>query len=763
MSQARRRRFPGVITRVLAFVLLALLAAAAAYALYGVAGMRAAARTSGAVQARGLLAPVRIVRDARDIPHIYASNAHDLLFAQGFAEASDRLFQMDLLRRYVRGRLSEVLGAAVLPADQNARIADINAIVNAQWAGLSPHERGLLQAFSDGVNAAMREQPLPPEFHLLLYKPQPWTPQDSLAAGMATVLDLIDPWGDVIRRDALARDARAPRIEELYSITDPAYDAPITAQTIARVPPLSARTGKSAPAPAASVQERGPTGSNEWAVGAAHSATGRALLANDPHLRLGIPGVWYVVDLHDPQMHVAGGSLAGTPGVILGHNDDIAWGATNGTVVTESVYRDSLAGARVRREVFHVRFGHDVVSTYYHTKHGFVAQTAGGIAYAVDWQAARHPVTPLLAFEGLDRARSIGEAVSALRIYPGPPQNFVIADRSGAAAYQLAGLIPKDPEWGLRAHAAGDPAYPFVAFGALPHVPPSRSAVLFTANNRMYGSGYPYRLSPNFAAPYRAYRIAQLLSSKPRLGVADMQSFQNDTLSLPERDIAKATVAAAHRRHLDRDAMLAPYVAMLADWNGRFDPQTRGAAIAWELRRIAAAKLAAYNTGSLQSAYQGSANTADVVLLMRVLRERPRGWWPNSDYDDLLIASLRTAVKDYGTRLFENWGEYGKATVRHPLASLGFTFLNGATFPGDGDSYGLHVQTSSHSQSFRAVWDVGNWDAGGIAIPSGESGEPASGHYTDLSRAWVEERLEPLPFSENAIRAAARETLTLQP
>jgi penicillin amidase len=165
----------------------------------------------------------------------------------------------------------------------------------------------------------------------------------------------------------------------------------------------------------------------------------------------------------------------------------------------------------------------------------------------------------------------------------------------------------------------------------------------------------------------------------------------------------------------------------------------------------------------MQSTYQASANTADVVLLMRVLRERPRGWWPKNDYDDLLVTSLRAAIKEHGTRMLQPWGEYAKVTVRHPLAAMGFSFLNGATFPGDGDSYGLHVQTNDHSQSFRAVWDVGNWDAGGIAIPSGESGEPASGHYTDLSSAWVAERLAPLPFSDAAVRAAARQTLTLTP
>ena len=707
---------------------------------------------------------MRIVRDDRDIPHIYASTQHDLLFAQGYAEASDRLFQMDLIRRYVYGRLSEVLGPGALQADEAARIPDIRAIVADQWRHLDAGDRSILVAFSDGVNAAMRREPLPVEFHILLYKPAPWTPQDTLAVGMATVLDLIDPWDDVIRRNRVASDPHAAPLLALYSITDPAYDAPIAGTRIAPVPPLPNRTAdRKAAFVVPRYAGRDPIGSNEWAAGAAHTGTGRALLANDPHLRLGIPGIWYVVDLHHGRFHAAGASLAGTPGVVLGHNDSIAWGATNGTVATESLYRGTLRGARARKEIFHVRFSHDRVVTYYRTAHGFVAHVRGGTAYAVYWHGTRKPVTPLSTFEALDRAESIGQALEALRSYPGPPQNFVIADRSGRVAYQLAGIIPNDPLWGLRVHGRGDPIYPAISFDRLPHVAPSRNGILYTANDRMYGAGYPYRLSPNFAAPYRARRIEDLLRAKSSLTVADFARFQTDTLSLPERDIARDLLAAARRERVQNDPALRPYLRALSTWNGRFDPESHGAPIAWEVRRIAVASLAQYNAGSHVKDYDRSAGNADVVLLMRVLRERPRGWWPHSDYDALLIGSLRTAIKTHGTQMLETWGEYGRFTVKHPLSTLGMSFLNGASFAGNGDRFGVHVQTPTHSQSFRAVWDVGNWDAGGITIPSGESGEPASGHYTDLSAAWQREILVPLPFSDAAIRAHARATLTLLP
>lgn len=742
--------------RFFALAVFILLAAIAAYAVNAFAGMRAAARTSGSLHVAGLSAPVRIVRDGRGIPHIRAQNDNDLFFAQGFAEGSDRLFQMDFIRRYVYGRLAEVVGSPALPADQNARIVDIRGIVARQWLALGPADRAMLQSFSNGVNAAMQQQPLPVEFRLLLYRPQPWKPQDSLAAGMATVLDLIDSWDDVIRRDGVARHLAAPlRMADLYTITDPAYDAPIAPSRPAPVPALKTFGIGKALQRAASI-ERAPVGSNEWAVGANRSATGRALLANDPHLRLGIPGVWYLVDLQSPALHVAGGTLPGTPGVILGHNADVAWGATNATVVTEVVYRTTLKNAQTRWEVFHVRFGPDARLAYKQTAHGFVAKTDGAVAYSVDWNAATMPRSPVIAFAGLDRAHSVSDALAALRAYPGPPQNFVVADRSGAAAYTIAGLIPNDPSWGLRVHPAADPHYAYIGVQSVPHVAPSRNAILFTANNRTYGEGYPYRLSPSFAPPYRAARIKVLLHSKKRLSIADMAGFQTDTLSAPERDLARATLAALRRKGLADDRALSPYAISLANWNGRFEPDSRGAAIAWETRRIAVAALARALVPDRYEDYQASADGSDFMLLMRLLRHGP-------NLDALLVQSFRQAVEAGGTRLLAPWSEYGKVTVHHPLNSLGFSFLNGATLPGDGDRYGLHVQTATASQSFRAVWDVGNWDAGGLTVPSGESGQPGSGHYTDQSPAWIAQRLVPLPFSDAAVRAAARATLTLQP
>jgi penicillin amidase len=543
---------------------------------------------------------------------------------------------------------------------------------------------------------------------------------------------------------------------QLFSLSDPYNDAPTAdgaPAPLATLPPLANNTP--ARMEASAFDDTPPIGSNEWAVGASHSSTHRALLANDPHLRLQIPEIWYLLDMQAPGFHVAGGSLAGTPGVILGHNDAIAWGATNGTVVTEVLYRHANTVGR-RTEVFHVRFGRDATKTYDRDVHGFVSG-----AYAVDWNADTNPQSATEAFDGLNRARNVAEAMRVLHRYAGPPQNFVIAGRNGQAAYTLAGPVPQDPLWGLAVHAENDPHYQLVPANALPHVDPSNAAVVFTANNRMYGRGYPLRLSAKFSAPYRASRIGQLLHAKNVLSPEDFAAMQSDTFSIPEYAIARAVVTAFKGR--SADAKTRRGVELLRGWDGHFNSNSRGAPLAWRLRQELVGEFDRMLVGADADEYHTLADGADLSLLMRGLHERPRLQYAGG-WDALLRSSLAaTLARNDPAMLTADWGAYNRISIRHPLAALGMSFLNGRTLPGNGDSYSLHVQTDGHSQSFRAIWDVGNWDAGGISIPSGESGEPGSGHYTDLTDAWIANKTVALPFSDAAVRAATVSTLTLTP
>ena len=703
-------------------VLIALLFFAAIIAADDFTGFHAQAKIDGTLTLPGLSAPVEIIRDARDIPHISAQNEHDLFEAQGFAEGSDRLFQMDLTRHFVYGRLSEWFGAAVLNVDERQRIVPVADIITGEFSKLTAPQKAELQAFADGVNAAEAQQPLPFEYRLLFLHPQQWRAQDSLAVGFATVLNLADSYKDVLDRDAWYRYGGLNALSQQFPFSDPKYDVPIVG-SIHR--DLKARESANwSPAP-----ERNIPGSNQWATGAARNATKRALLANDPHLDLSIPGIWYLVDLSAPHFHAAGGSLAGTPGVILGHNEHVAWGATNGTVAAVSVFEvnNFPAGARVD-ETFAVRFGGTAHKTFYRDAGGFYVERDGRRVKVV-WNAYTKPVSPLIAFDGLDRASSIADAMRALSQYPGPTQNFVLADTSGNAAYTLAGLIPNDPLWGLHAHR-NEPAHQFsdIPFAALPHVAPSKSAQVFTANNRMYGDGYPYRLSATFTPPYRAFRIKQLFDARKSYDVDYFWKMQSDTLSVAELEYAKNILASARKHPQLVPAAQRRLVDALAGWNGNFDAASTGATAIHALR----------------TAHPDGPH----VPFATALHQSRSGGLP--DFKD---------AKDD----LRPWRTAGAIPILNPLDNFGIPWLNGATLPGDGDAYTVHVQNGTLSQSFRAVWDVGNWDAGGMIIPAGESGQPGSPYYANLTDAWIAQKLQALPFSARAIDAQKTATLTLEP
>ena len=569
------------LARIVAAIVLVTLAVAAFFALNVALGMRAHARFAGTISGLKLLhGPVSVVRDDRGVPHIVARDEHDLFYAQGYVEASDRLFQMDLLRRFVKGELAEVFGGAALASDEKERAVPVRAIVNAQWHGLDARSREVLGAFSDGVNAAMDRETLPVEFRILAYRPSPWSPEDSLAISMATVLDLTDDWNDIEPRDAVYRKGGAHVLESQYPLTDPCYDAPVTAGLAGMGPgtacTLRAGLMREMAAP------RVPIGSNQWAAGAARSLDGRALLANDPHLRLRMPGVWYLADLRFPGFHVAGATFPGAPGIVLGHNERVAWGATDGTVASLSVFSPpaALDPNDWQTETFQVRFRRaPVTQRYYRAPHEFGITTSGGRFVLVRWNAYESPDSAGQTFLNLDRAGSIEQAIATLATFPGPTHNFVIADTTGRAAYALAGEIPNDPVWARWFHPAADlrARYGSVPFARMPKVEPSRDAVVWSANNKTYGPGYPLRLSPQFAAPYRAYRIAQLLRARPKYDVAYFAQMQMDVLSLPERELAHelAPLVSAN------DAATG---SALAAWNGAMTGDSTTATLAQVLR-----------------------------------------------------------------------------------------------------------------------------------------------------------------------------------
>jgi penicillin amidase len=477
---------------------------------------------------------------------------------------------------------------------------------------------------------------------------------------------------------------------------------------------------------------------------------------------------------------VAGAAIAGVPGVILGHNERLAWGATNADVTAARVFSETFtssdsaryrAGGRtldavVRHEKINDRFGAPHAYDYLATRHGFVLEKAGYVRHAVEWWPLSDTRSPIAAFLALDRAATLEDGMRAMAGYPGPSQNFALAQTDGRVAFTMAGAIPDDPAWGRSVAAGALPPQPLtnVPFDRLPHVAPARSALLNNSNNVAYGAGYPYRLAAYFSAPYRAAEVARKLRAAGKVGVAASEAIQVDTTSLAEAELARLCVAALRKSGADRDPDIAPAFAALASFDGRFDSDSRGATVIQRVRFTATRDLfASHFSSATAAAYLQDGPI--FVTLMRALRERPHGWFPHDDRDAFLVNAVRETVPLFGGKDAVDT-PYGKAyavVAQHPSAAFNIHFWDAPAFPGMGGSYAPAVQAIALGQSFRAVWDVGNWDAGGIDLPLGESGEPGSPHYTDGVPAWLHHDLTPLPFSSAAVTRAATATLTLTP
>jgi penicillin G amidase len=776
--------------------------------------------------------PVTVARDARGVPHIRAGSVHDLFVAEGYAMASDRLFQMDITRRFVDGRLAELLGSPLVRVDRRMRRYGIRDLAARVYARAAPEERALLLAFADGINAAATREPAPPEYAALFAAFEPWKPEDALAVGFATVLDLDDKPDDVVVRDQIRRVLGPAGTDAFYPLTDPKYDVPTNGRPpgpIPTLPPLPAvasapsvslrpaAAGSTALAEAArggfdagaassgfdagaassgfdaGVEDRGPIGSNGWAVGADRTTVGRAMLANDPHLDIGIPGIWWLVEARAPGLHVAGGALAGTPGVTLGHNEHVAWGVTAGEAAAMRVIREQARGAdeffeggrwvkaRHRAEPIAVRFGGIVDADVLETDHGVVIARSeqGGEAYVMDWRMRRNPVSPLAPFLSLLRARSAAGGVAAMHALPEPALNVLLADDAGRAAYHFAGQVPLEPTWGRWASDERAPEPAYLTYDRAPHVDPSRDALVVTGNNRPDGAGSP-RLAPFWPSPYRAFEIRRALreaagqtragergavrgipDGRGKLSPDDVAEEQRDARSPAERELVDLVLASAGRAHAERDSALAPLLSALHAFDGTLVPQSRGATAAVAVRLdMLAAITSAHLPERLAHAYLPTASSPGFEVVLRALRERPHGWVPNDDYDLFVVQSLRRVQAQFGGEV-PPFADYGAQPLAHPLAPFGFKAWNGPTLPGRGGSFAPAVQWRGHAQSFRAVWIAGDWDHGTIDVDAGESGEPGSPHYADQTANWIAFARTPLPFSDEAVRAATRTTLLL--
>jgi penicillin amidase len=756
-------------------VLLAALAVLAAAGMY-LHLRRSLPALEGEIAVAGLGAPVEILRDAFGIPHIFAASLEDAQFALGFVHAQDRLWQMEMNRRIGSGRLAELLGPRALEADRFLRTLGVRRAAEANLERYGEETTRLLDAYAGGVNAFLDTGPvLPPEFWLLRASPEPWTPADTVVWTKMMAWDLGGNWRNELLRLRMAKSLPLARIEEFF--------APYPGDAAVKLPEL-AGLGFSGGA------------SNSWVLSGDRTASGKPLLANDPHLGLSAPSLWYFAHLQAPGLEVIGASLPGVPGILLGRNERIAWGFTNtGPDVQDLYLEKDSAKFTIIEDVIKVRGAPDEKLRIRVSRHGPVISdvsraaqeaTPPGHALAMAWTALAEDDMTVQAGARLQRARNWAQFLAALRDFHAPQQNVTYADVEGNIGFVAAGKVPvRKPEnalaglapapgWDRRYDWAG-----FIPFEELPRRYNPASGAIVTANHKITPPGYPHHITSEWQPPYRARRIEELLAAQPRHGAPTFARMQLDTVSLAARELLPVLVSTKPVSQEGKTAL-----ELLSAWDGTMAAERAEPLIlvAW-WRELARAMFA----DELGEAFR-PAWTTRALFIGNVLANRDgQARWCDDvrtgrkeTCADILQGSLETALADlrscYGAPRNWKWGEAHEARLRHRpftrerwlrrwfdvvVASPGDAYtvnVGRSEFQDDADPYG-----NRHAASLRAIYDLADPQASLFIHPGGQSGNPLSTHYRSFAAAWARGEYVPMVTDRARLGRQGVQRLVLTP
>ncbi len=775
--------------RILASLLLALLLLVALAATAGVLlARRSLPQVSGEVALPGLRAPVTVYRDARGVPHVFARNEHDVFFAQGYVTAQDRLFQMDLSRRAAAGRLSEVIGEKTLDVDRFFRSYGLARAARLSLGATSERSLAALEAYADGVNAFIRQASgagrLPLEFRLLGYVPEPWAPLDTLMIAKFMAYDLGGNAAAEVWRYQLVQRVGLEKVLELGPEYPP--DAPTHLRYLTEL-----EVGL-AGVPMDLLTSREGLGSNNWVLAGSRTASGRPLLANDPHLGLGAPSIWYQTHLSVAgRWEVIGVTFPGAPGIVVGQNGHVAWGVTNvGADVQdlyleipnpqnprEFLYEGRWRPARVVVEEIRVKgrsepVRHEVLIT----RHGPIITPVVGsrdnrptAALALRWTAheATREVDALLK---LNLARNWREFREALRYFEVPAQNFVFAATDGTIAYRPNGRYPirnkgdglfPVPGWTAEYDWTG-----WVPWEELPEAVNPPQGWLATANARPVDDGYPYFLGVSWAPPYRFARLVEVLSQARDWTVDDMKALQVDATNLQARELVPLVLPAI-RAGLDAaggpTATERAALEALDAWDRVDSADAAGPAIWHTWYRHFQRELFLDEMGDELFGRVPDAVQVTDRLIREAAAGRVASWFNDvrtperEGFEAIAAGGFRTAVAELEASLGKRvdrwrWGAVHQVGFNHPLGSVPLLgrLLNVAPRPVGGSGVSL-VATGfrrtgpgfsvTSAAPWRQVVDLadpaGNsWD---VMVP-GQSGHFFSRHYADQVDDWLEGR-----------------------
>lgn len=755
-------------------------------------------------------ATVTIERDEHGIPTIKAASMSDAAYALGVVHAQDRLWQLETHRRIGSGRLAEAFGEAALESDRFLRALGVRRTAEQQWGQVKGESRDVLEAYAAGVNDTMRDRTpaRPPEMLILGVSKEPWTPQDSMAWATMMAWDLGGNWGTELLRLRLALKMPTARVHELV----PPYpgDAPLSTTDLAalyrdlKLGSTMAHNGLAptidrmlAAAPPSGIEG---TGSNNWVVAGSRSTTGKPLLANDPHLKLSAPALWYFVRIETPDMKVAGATMPGLPVVVLGQSDHMAWGFTNTGPDVQDLYLERLdptdpsrydtpdgkASFDVVEEVIRVKGKPDVRFKARRSRHGPVISDAGtvedvvgkassatpGYAIAMRWTALDVDVDPVGVGLAMMRAQNVQAFVDATRGWVAPMQSMVLADRSGRIGMVAPGRIPlRSPANDLKGTAPApgwDARYDWQGYLPADLTPrefdPPRGWIA-TANQRIHGPDYPHFITGDWASPFRQQRIEQMLESRPKHSLQDLRDMHADVKSLAADPLLPFLKRASSTHPLAAAAQ-----AQLKDFDGVMLPGSAAAAVYWVWLRQLTQAVFADDLGA-EFYDRSTANRQYRDAVEAVLKGDQAAWC-----DDRATPTAETCPQQVDaafTRALDElqtlqgkdvsawkWGLLHQARSEHrpfsrvkPLARLfelrtpvgGDTFtvnvsrVNYRADPTTGERY-----LDEHGPSLRALYDVADPKQSRVMHSTGQSGLPWAPQYRDFVDRWAKVEYVPL-------------------
>lgn len=701
-----------------------------------------------------------IVRDDLGVPHVTAESIEDVLFLQGFATAQDRMWQMDVLRRSAAGELAEIAGPAALENDREARRLRVPQLAAVEDANLDPELRRYFAAYARGVNYYLEQHAgkLPTEFLLMGYSPRPWHVRDTLLIGLYMYRSLQTSWQQELRKLRMVERGDPDKVDVLF--------------------------------PERSGYEAAP-GSNAWAISGDHTASGVPVLANDPHLQFSLPSIWHMVQLTAPDLDVVGATIPGVPAVIIGHNQQIAWGMTNLEFDMQDLYEEQIDGqtgqyvyrgqveqGQLEQSFIAVKDQNPEPIVSLRTRHGPVILTdENNQTYSLRWVASEidHMTFPFLA---MNQAQNWEEFQAALSGYNGPAQNFVFADKAGNIGYHVAGAVPLREE-GCHGDVPSDGSLGqcewqgLIDFDALPELYNPESGMIVSANQDPFPDDPPYPVAGVFDPAYRARQIRARLGSRQDWAASDMIGIQVDVYSALDRFLAQRAAEAWNALPApDRPAgdQVREAIGILEN----FDGQMQQGLAAPVITRLLYDQMTKLLVQSAAPDYEGDYTWRLAPRVVQKLwTERPAGWFeapPGSDADPWDVAILDALEKGLarGTELegssVARWsyGRINPLELQHPVFSqiplIGDYFKLGPVGVG-GSPYTVKQMTQTIGPSYRMAVELGDLEASTANLPAGESGSPLSSHYSDQWDAYVYGTSFPMQFAN----VTAEDTLTVVP